>query len=166
MIAVEHSARCCTSAMVVVVAATVVVVVTTVVVGAVVVDVVVVTATVVVVAGAFVTHVVEVEASPVIPMSAKGRIATAETRLPARRTDRIAAKPSAIDIRPTMTKLVVPPEVGSLQTSVPNTAGLPRATTIAAKFKLNHESDAQIRTRIEPGSTVLDGDSTEQSVHR
>ena len=133
MIAVLHSARCCTNASVVVVAATVVVVDAIVVVGAAVVGVVVVAATVVVVTGAFVTHVVDVEARPVMPMSANGRIATAETRLPARRTDRIAAKPSAIDTRPTRIKLVVPPEVGSLQTSVPNTAGLSMATTIVGR---------------------------------
>jgi hypothetical protein len=79
---------------------------------------------VVVAAGAFATQFGDVDARPVMPMSAKGRIATAETRLPALRTDRMAATPSAIEISPTITKLAVPPEVGSLQTSVPNTATL------------------------------------------
>lgn len=143
MIAVVHSARCWTSASVVVVAVVVVVVaavvvvvvaVVVVVVGAVVVvdaGTVVVDAkggvvdgAVVVAAGAFATQFGDVDARPVMPMSAKGRIATAETRLPALRTDRMAATPSAIEISPTITKLAVPPEVGSLQTSVPNTATL------------------------------------------
>lgn len=136
-----HSARCWTSASVVVVAVVVVVVaavvvvvaaaVVVVVVGAVVVvdagtvvvdaDGAVVDGAVVVAAGAFATQFGDVDARPVMPMSAKGRIATAETLLPALRTDRIAATPSAIEISPTMTKLAVPPDVGSLQTSVPNT---------------------------------------------
>ena len=128
-----HNARCWTSASVVVVAgvvvvaaAVVVVVVAAVVVvdaGTVVVDAdgAVVDGAVVVAAGALATQFGDVDARPVMPMSAKGRIATAETRLPALRTDRMAATPSAIEISPTMTKLAVPPDVGSLQTSVPNT---------------------------------------------
>ena len=152
-----HNARCWTSARVVVVAVVVVVVtaVVVVVVGTVVMVVVgavvvvdagtvvvgaegaVVDGAVVVAAGALATHFGDVDARPVMPMSAKGRIATAETRLPALRTDRIAATPSAIEISPTMTKLAVLPDVGSLQTSVPNTVAPKLMTSIVLRLKSN-----------------------------